>query len=189
MTKPKILIFAASNSRKSLNKLLAEHAGRVLNEAFSDAFDLNIIDLNDFETAIYSPERQNEGGIPQIIESFYGQISRSDGIIISFAEYNGSYTTAYKNIFDWCSRLDRQMYQNKLMLVMSTSPGSRGGQMVLQTAIETLPYFGGQVVSSFKLASFSDHFNTEKNVISSAKHAAEMRKCVHAFGTAILLDH
>lgn len=188
MTKQSILAFAASNSRTSINQKLARHAGALLADIFDDAFEIDTLDLNDFEMAIYSPERQTETGIPDLAHRFYEQISNADGIIISFAEYNGSYTAAYKNIFDWCSRIEMKLYQDKPMLVMSTSPGGHGGAAVFQAAIDSMPYFGGNVVASFKLGAFHDNFDTTQNALSSPQQAAALRKSVHAFGSAILLD-
>ncbi|MEM0947829.1 MAG: NAD(P)H-dependent oxidoreductase [Pseudomonadota bacterium] len=188
MTQRRILVFAASNSRTSINRKLALHAGEVLCSVFEDAFELFSIDLNDFEMPIYSPERQANGGIPALAQRFYDHISAADGVIISFAEHNGSYAVAYKNVFDWCSRIDMKVYQDKPVLLLATSPGARGGQLVLDTAYEVLPYFGGQIVGKFKLPSFGENFDNDANAISEPHIAAELRRSVHALGSAILLD-
>ncbi len=53
----------------------------------------------------YSTDREKEG-IPEKAHAFKAALNRADGIIISFAEHNGAYTTAFKNVFDWISRLE-----------------------------------------------------------------------------------
>ncbi|MEM9224979.1 MAG: NAD(P)H-dependent oxidoreductase, partial [Pseudomonadota bacterium] len=62
----KVLAFAASNSRASINKQLVGHAINVLTQEIEPNADCELIDLNDYEMAIYSIDRQTEGGIPQL---------------------------------------------------------------------------------------------------------------------------
>ena len=45
---------------------------------------------------IFSIGKQNATGIPKEALDFKKHISNSDAIIISFAEHNGSYTSAFK---------------------------------------------------------------------------------------------
>ena len=77
------------------------------------------MDLNDYEMPIYSPDRQNEEGVHPLAQKFFDKITEADALIISFAEYNGNYTSAYKNVFDWASRIkiyDRKVPLNFLMV-------------------------------------------------------------------------
>ena len=188
MSKRTVLAFAASNSQHSINRKLALHAGDLLCAIFEGAIDLATLDLNDFEMPIYSPERQAADGVPAAAQRFYDQITAADAVIVSFAEHNGSYSAAYKNIFDWCSRIDRAVYQGRPMLLLATSQGSRGGAVVLKTAQETLPALGGDVVASFKLGAFSTHFDEGRNAMKTPEFSASLRRSVHALGAAILLD-
>ena len=116
---------------------------------------------------IYSMEREKQTGIPSQAEQFKEMIKTSDGIIISFAEYNGSYTSAFKNIFDWISRLPGSIWLDTPMLLMATSPGPRGAQSVLKTASASFPYQGGQVVGSFSLPSFGQNFDSINGITDS----------------------
>ena len=119
----KILVFGASSSRDSINKELATYAATLL-----DGVEANIIDLNDFEMPIFSVDREADlGGQPDEAKQFKSLINDCDGLIISFAEHNGSYSAAFKNVFDWASRVEKDMWQNKPMLLLATSPGKRGG--------------------------------------------------------------
>ncbi len=45
------------------------------------------IDLNDYEMPIYSIDRQNDGGIPQLAHDFFDKIGEADAVLISFAEH------------------------------------------------------------------------------------------------------
>lgn len=114
----KVIAFAASNSKNSINKQLATYAAQQLIDA-----DIEILDLNDFEMPIFSEDREKEFGQPAQAKAFLEKIVQADALIISFAEHNGLYSAAYKNIFDWVSRIDTKVYQNTKTVMLATSPG------------------------------------------------------------------
>jgi len=60
----KILAFAASNSRRSINRQLVACATGMLAEQAGEDAEVEIIDLNDYEMPIYSIDRENEAGVP-----------------------------------------------------------------------------------------------------------------------------
>ncbi|MGS0726904.1 NADPH-dependent FMN reductase, partial [Shewanella sp. 0m-11] len=113
----KLLAFAASSSTKSINKQLATYAASLVQGA-----EVEILDINDYEMPLFSQDREEELGHPELAQQFFAKIGEADAIIISFAEHNGSYTAAYKNLFDWTSRIDMKVFQNKPMLLLATSP-------------------------------------------------------------------
>ena len=152
-----IIAFAASNRKKSINKQLVEYAATLL-----DKVKVEVLDLNDYELPLYSQDREEDIGHPQLAKDFLAKIANCDGIIISFAEHNGSYTVAYKNIFDWCSRIEPKVFSDKPMVLLSTSPGSRGGASVLATAVQSAPHFNGIVKASLAIPSFYDNFDADK---------------------------
>lgn len=170
----KILSFAATNSQQSINKRLVSHATRLLADRLDATADVNIIDLNDYDMPIYSQDRENASGIPAEAHRFFHQIRESDVVLISFAEHNGSFTAAFKNLFDWASRIDKQVFNHKPMLLMATSPGGRGGQNVLKSAVELLPHFGADVRGSFSLPAFHKNFNTETGEFTHTEHRTEL---------------
>ncbi len=158
----KVLAFAASSSKQSINKALANYAASLV-----DGAEVELLDINDYEMAIYSSDRENESGIPLAAQQFYQKISEADAIVISFAEHNGSYTAAYKNLFDWTSRINMKVYQNKPMVLLATSPGPGGAQSVLNAAIASAPFFAADIKGSLSLPSFYDHFDVETQQIRS----------------------
>lgn len=156
----KILAFAGSNSQKSINKQLVTFAVQKMAES-----DAEILDLNDFEVPIYSPEREAELGIPERILALSEKMAQADLLIISLAEHNGSYSTAFKNVFDWLSRIpNRKVFREKKLFLLSTSPGARGGQSVLETASNRFPRDGADLVATYSLPSFYEHFDAEKGI-------------------------
>jgi NAD(P)H-dependent FMN reductase len=168
----KLLAFAASNSRASINKSLVIYASSLVENA-----EVDLIDLNDYEMPIYSSDRENESGIPQLAQDFYDKISQADAVMISFAEHNGSYTAAYKNLFDWASRIDMKVYQDKPMVLLATSPGPGGAASVLAAAKGSAPYFGMDVRADLSIGKFYDEFDMEKGALT---HAASNDKLLTA---------
>lgn len=161
----KLLAFAASSSSKSINKQLATYAASLVQH--SDGVNIETLDLNDYELPLFSEDREAELGQPQLAQDFLAKLAQADAIIISFAEHNGYYTAAYKNLFDWVSRINRELYQNKPMVLLSTSPGPRGAATVLAAASAATPNFAGDVKASLSIPSFYDNFDMEKQVLTN----------------------
>jgi len=166
-----VVAFAASSSKKSINKKLVSYAASLL-----DDVSVEVLDLNDYELPLFSTEKEEELGQPELAKQFFEKLGSCDAIIISFAEHNGSYTAAFKNLFDWCSRITPKIYQDKPMVLLATSPGARGGATVLSTATNSMPHFAGDVKGSFSLPSFYDNFDVENNEITDQDLAAKLNQ-------------
>lgn len=171
----KVLGFAASNSKTSINKQLVRHTLNVAKDEIEPHVDIEILDLNDFEMPIYSTDRETESGIPDLAETFYENLGAADRLIVSYAEHNGLYTAAFKNIFDWCSRIDQKVFQNKPMLAMSTSPGKRGAANVLKVALESAGFYGAQIRGSLSIANFYENFNTDEGELVEPELKVKLR--------------
>ena len=171
----KIVAFGASSSKKSINKQFASYAASLISDA-----DSIIIDLNDFEMPIYSIDYENEKGIPEKAFKFKEIIKSADGIIISFAEHNSVYTAAFKNIFDWISRIEKIVWYNKPMLLLSTSDGSRGAKTVLEIAYKRISRGNPHSIPTFSLPNFDDNFETNKGITNS-KLNKEFKKSLELF--------
>ena len=114
---------------------------------------------------IFSVDKEKENGIHPLAQEFYDKLGSADLIIISFAEHNGNYSTAFKNILDWTSRINAKTFQEKPMLLLATSPGARGGSSVLEIANKRFPFQGGIVKGSFSLPSFFENFDVVNGII------------------------
>ncbi len=157
-----IVAFAASTSSRSINKQLVRYAATLLADGLiGDDVTADLIDIGDYEMPIYSADRQEAGGIPEPAHRFHGRIAGCDALIISFAEHNGSYTAAYKNLYDWVSRVDRKVYQEKPVVMLSTSPGGRGGAGVLEQAMTAAERQGADVRAGLSVPHFHDNFDIE----------------------------
>lgn len=155
----KIIAFGASSSKNSINKQLANYVANQFQNA-----NVDLLDLNDYEMPLYSVDKEKNQGIPELAKTFFAKLGNADLILISFAEHNGAYSTAFKNIFDWISRIDGNTFQGKQMLLLATSPGPRGGSTVLEIAKNRFPFQGGIVKGSFSLPSFYENFDAEKGI-------------------------
>ena len=156
----KILAFGASNSRSSINKQLATYAAHQVKDA-----TVTVLDLNDFEMPLYGIDREKEEGVPQLAYDFRDHIAQADGIVISFAEHNGSYAVAYKNIFDWVSRIEKGVWMKKPLFLMATSPGGRGGRTVLDIAVNKFKFMNAGEIYDFCLPAFRTHFSQEAGIV------------------------
>jgi chromate reductase, NAD(P)H dehydrogenase (quinone) len=158
MTK-KIIAFGASSSKTSINKQLATYAAHQFENT-----TVEVLDLNDYEMPIFSVDKETETGIPQLAHDFYAKIGTADLIVISMTEHNGAYSAAFKNILDWTSRINAKTFQEKSVLLLSTSPGARGGSSVMEIASKRFPFQGAIVKGSFSLPSFYENFDSEKGI-------------------------
>ena len=156
----KIISFAGSNSKNSINKKLATYATTKVSEA-----ETVVLDLNDYELPLFGVDYEAEYGVPNNAKKFLEAIQLADGIILSLAEHNGAYSAVFKNIFDWMSRIDGKLWNGVPMLLMATSPGARGGASVLEIAKNKFPFMGGNIVAEFSLPSFDANFK-EGNIIN-----------------------
>ena len=148
-----IVTIGGSSSKSSINKMLAEYTGDLLKDV-----ELIKVDLNNYNLPLFSIDLENEYGFAQGATELNEVIEKADGFVISLAEHNGAYSTAFKNAFDWLSRIEGKVWRNKPMLLLSTSPGERGGQSVLDIALGRFPYMGGNIIGSMSFPSFYDNF-------------------------------
>ena len=162
----KIITLGASTSKKSINKILAEYTGEIVKNV-----ELVKIDLNEFEMPLFSVDIEAEKGFPEAAIRLNEKFDNVDGFIISLAEHNGAYSAAFKNAFDWLSRIDGKVWKNKPMLLLATSPGARGGRTVLDIALGRFPFNGAQIVGSLSVPKFNDNFKQGELVNESLKQS------------------
>ena len=166
----KILAFAASNSTQSINRQLLNYASTLIEDV-----DIETLDINDYEMPLYSSDREQADGIPDEAHRFYQRIGSADALLISFAEHNGSYTAAFKNLYDWTSRIDPKVYQNKATVMLSTSPGAGGAESVLATATKSASFFGADLKASMSVPSFYDNFDVQSGRLKDDGLAENLR--------------
>lgn len=148
-----ILAFGASTSSTSINQQFAHFA------AHQFTGNVNLIDLNDFQMPLFSVDIENELGIPEEALELLEIIGEADFLVISMAEHNGGYTAAFKNTLDWMSRAKSGVFQDKPLLLLSTSPGGLGAKFSLEAALSRFPRHAATIIGHFSLPNFNDNFD------------------------------
>lgn len=126
----KLLFFAGSARKESMNKKLARYA---YEKAKSLGADAQFIDLADYPMPLYCQDIEAESGLPENAIKLKELFIESDGFYIASPEYNSSYTPLLKNTIDWISRphTDNEpmlhAYTHKAAAIGATSPGALGG--------------------------------------------------------------
>lgn len=149
----KILAIGGSNSKNSINTLFAAYVANEIEDA-----RVITLNWNDIVLPLYSPDLEAESGIPKEVDYFKELVQSVDAIILSLAEYNGMPTAAFKNLWDWTSRIDMQFWSNKPIFLAAVSPGRRGGANVLAIVSKLMPHFAGKIITQFSLPSFALNF-------------------------------
>ena len=175
----KILALGASTSSKSINRQLAIHAAHKI-----DGAEVTDLDLRSYDLPIYSSDEEEANGHPADAQKFLDTIREHDGLVISMAEHNGSYTAAFKNLYDWTSRIQLEVWSDRPMLLLATSPGGYGGATVLGAAEATFSRMGAKSVTTFSLPSFNDNFN-DADGITNPELAEKLAQAVAQFSTAL----
>lgn len=169
----KIIAFGGSPSKNSINKKLATYASSLFVNA-----EVEILDLNNYQMPLFSVDVEAEVGQHDLAKAFLAKIESADFLVISMAENNGNYSAAFKNLFDWCSRITPKVFQEKPMLLMATSPGARGGASVLEIAKTAFPRYGANIKATFSLPDFNTNFDVEKLKISNSEFDNQLKEIV-----------
>ena len=172
----KIIAFGASPSKNSINKKLSTYAATLFENA-----DVEVLDLNDFQMPIFTVDIEKGIGQHELAKAFLSKIASADMLVVSMAEHNGNYSAAFKNVFDWCSRINAKVFQEKPMLLMATSPGARGGASVLEIAKKAFPFYGGNVKVTFLLPSFDANFDVVNGKISNPELDNQLKEVIKNF--------
>ena len=173
-----ILTFGGSNSKNSISRSLAIYLGKMMNNC-----NVENIDLNDYQLPLFSVDKEKEFGFPDNAIKLNNKITQADGLIIVLAEHNGAYSAVFKNMFDWLSRIDSEVWKQKPMLLLSTSPGARGGQSVLEIAKSRFPRNGGNIIGSMPFPSYNENFRNGEIVNSDLK--SEVTTLLNNFNSKI----
>jgi len=169
----KIIAFGGSPSKNSINKKLATYAASLFTNA-----EVEILDLNNFQMPLFTVDLEAEIGQHELAKAFLAKIESADFLVVSLAENNGNYSAAFKNIFDWCSRISPKVFQEKPMLLLATSPGARGGASVLEIAKTAFPRYGADIKATFSLPSFNANFDIEKLEISNSELDNQLKEII-----------
>lgn len=128
-TPPRILAFAGSTRKDSLNKKLVPIAAAGARAAGAD---VTIVDLRDYPLPLYDGDLEEAEGQPANAAAFKQLMMDHDGLLIASPEYNSSVTAVLKNTIDWVSRPlpgepSLVAFRGKTAALMSAAAGMFGG--------------------------------------------------------------
>jgi chromate reductase len=171
----KILAFAGSNSSTSINHTLLE----VLKKENSD-MNIEILDIRNLDVPIYNVDIEKESGAPEALVELVSKIKSFDALIISIPEHNGLPPAFFKNIIDWCSRIDNQFLGNSQTILLSTSPGSKGGANNLAKLEPLFKYWGAEITGKYSVPFFNEVVNKDTLEISE-EHKVAFKELLNNF--------
>jgi chromate reductase, NAD(P)H dehydrogenase (quinone) len=129
MTTTKILAFAGSARKESFNKKLVKIAAEGAKNAGAE---VTYLDFRDLPLPLYDEDIEAAEGLPDNVRKLKALMKAHHGFVIACPEYNSSITPLLKNAIDWASRPEPEepplaCFNEKVAVLMSTSPGALGG--------------------------------------------------------------
>ena len=150
----RILVFAGSARRDSLNKKLARAATAFAAEAGAEA---SFVDLDDYPIPLYHGDLEAAAGMPENAVKLREKFLAHDALLIASPENNSSMTALLKNTIDWLSRDLREgkgddsglaPWRGKVAGLMAASPGAFGGIRALPHLRQVLATLGATVLGA-----------------------------------------
>jgi len=160
----KILCFPGSNSSTSINYQLLLAISPLINDR-----ELTLIHLKDYQSVLYGIDEEKKTGFPNASIALKELIDAHDAFIISTAEHNSGLPVALKNALDWLSRMERKVFADKPVLLLSTSEGRRGAMTALSHLEVFMPRLGAKVVGIRSIPEFSKKVEAGKLIDQSLK--------------------
>jgi NAD(P)H-dependent FMN reductase len=142
-TPPRILAFAGSARKESLNRKFLAVAVQAAREA---GCEVTVADLNELVMPLYHGDLEDRDGLPVNAVRLIALITAHQGLLIASPEYNSMITPLLKNTIDWCTRTDDNPFEGKVAAVISASPGPLGAVRSLVMAQQLLLKLGCHVV-------------------------------------------
>lgn len=150
----RILVFAGSARRDSLNKKLARAAAQFAREAGAEA---TFVDLDEYPMPLYHGDLEAASGMPENARKLRGIFLAHDALLVASPENNASMTALLKNTIDWLSRdagdgkgesSGLAPWRGKVAGLMAASPGGFGGVRALPHLRQVLSALGVTVLGA-----------------------------------------
>ena len=141
----KILGFAGSLREGAYSKAVARFTLKLAKEK---EVETEFVDLRDLAIPLYDGDLQ-ERSFPKSVQILKDKIRAADAVLIVSPEYNHASPGALKNAINWASRpYGDSAFEDKLVAMMSTSPGRVGGARALIDLRTSLAEMGTWVMPS-----------------------------------------
>ena len=190
----KVLVFAGSARRDSLNKKLARIAARHAREAGGDA---TFVDLDDYPIPLYHGDLEAAEGLPANARKLREIFLAHDALLIASPENNSSVTALLKNTLDWLSRSigdgkgansGLAPYRGKLAGLLSASPGPFAGVRGLPHLRQILSSLGVTVLGAqVSIPRADEAFRADGELADAHNDALVAKLATAVVGTAAKL--
>ena len=170
-----ILTFAGSTRADSYNKKLIEVA---VDYGKAQGFNITKIDLRDYPMPLYDGDLEDNDGIPENAMKIRALMKEHAGFLISCPEYNSSISAVLKNTIDWASRpIEGEeslvCFKNKVVSLMSASPGGLGGLRGLVTVRSIFGNIGSIVLpTQIAVPKAYEAFDSEGKMVDPKQQAS-----------------
>jgi chromate reductase, NAD(P)H dehydrogenase (quinone) len=133
--RPKVLVFAGSARKASVNRKLARLAAAAVDAAGGAA---TLVELGELALPLYDGDDEAASGLPEGAKRLKAAFLSHRGLLLACPEYNSSVTPLLKNAIDWVSRpapgeASLAAFEGKVAALCSASPGGYGGLRGLVT--------------------------------------------------------
>jgi NAD(P)H-dependent FMN reductase len=161
----RVLIFAASLRRASLNQRLAQLAATVVEE---QGGTVDRATMGDFDCPSYDGDVERERGVAAGAQRLRDRLLAADAFIIASPEYNAAMPGCLKNAIDWTSRIRPQPFNGRQGMLLSASPSMAGGNRGLWSLRVPLEHLGARVYPDmFSLAQAHEAFEGNGRIASA----------------------
>lgn len=186
----RILVFAGSARRDSLNKKLARAAAQYAREAGAEA---TFVDLDDYPIPLYHGDLEAASGMPENARKLRGIFLAHDALIIASPENNSSMSSLLKNTIDWLSRdvedgkgdsSGLAPWRGKVAGLMAASPGGFGGIRALPHLRQILAALGVTVLGTQVAVPRAHEAFTADGSLADERVAKSLRSLAEAVAQA-----
>ena len=174
----RLLAFAASLKRESLNRKLIHLAVELAREA---QVEVDLADFREFDMPLYDADLQKSAGFPEGAQELARRIEAADGLMIASPEYNYSLPGTLKNAIDWVSRMKPMPLRGKHGVLLAASTSLVGGSRGLWALRVPLEGLGVMLLPDmFALAQAPQAFD-EHGRLKNPELQERLRKLVHGY--------
>lgn len=177
----RVLALIGSPSFTSINAALTDHALSLLPEG-TQVDRVSVLELNQ---PFYQPDIEAASGVPADLVDLHARIAAADAVILASPEHNGGMPAMLKNTLDWLSRVKQGTpWLPRPLLLLSASPGGRGGAGNLKAIAGFAPWWGATVVGSFSLGGFYKAFDSGRPGLVDPAQARALQDAVASLVSA-----
>ena len=185
---PKILAFAGSTRKESINGKLLKVAVAAAQQAGAD---ITLVDLADYPMPLFDQDLEASEGLPDGARQLKQLMVEADGFLIASPEYNSAFSPLLKNVIDWASRAETAdepplaAYRGKVAAIIAASPGALGGLRGLVFLRMLLGNLGVLVIPEQQAVSFGFKAFAEDGSLEDERNQAGITRVVTSLVTTL----